>query len=377
MSHSPLRRALCLGLCLLMLSSAALALEVSSGDKYCFSPGDFSQEETLTGVCLTGLPENGTLMLGTRILCAGDILTAEQLAQTVFLPVDTLADLSAKVTYLPIYGTRVDTAATMHISILGSQDDAPVASDQNLETYQNLPLEGRLSATDPEGQQLTYTVIRQGKRGTVELQEDGSFLYTPKKNKTGTDSFTFTATDPAGNVSQVGTVSIRVLKPSDKQQYTDTLETDCRFTAEWLRHTGVFAGEQVGGQLCFNPDKAVNRGEFLAMLMRVLDMEIPENIQSTGFRDDVPTWLRPYLAAALSAGLVTGEQSENGLIFRSGDPITEAEAQEMVSRILGAQTWAEDAYLPVWAGEDAPLTRSQAANVLYRASQLNANDPRK
>lgn len=375
MSHSPLLRALCLGLCLLLPLSCQAA-EVSSGDSYCFSPEDFSQEEALTGLCLTGLPENGTLLLGSRILCAGDILTAEQLSQMVFRPVDTLSDLSATVSYLPIYGDRVDAAAQMTIHVLGSRDDAPEVSDQQLETYQNLPLEGSLQATDPEGESLTYSLIRQGKRGSVELRADGTFVYTPKNNKTGTDSFTFTATDPAGNVSKEATVTIRVLKASDKQQYTDTAGTDCRFAAEWMRHTGIFSGEQIGGELCFNPDKTVSRGEFLAMLMKALDIEVPKTVDYTGFQEDVPVWLRPYLAAALSAGLITGEQSEDGLVFRCSDPITGPEAQDMITGILGQQTWAESAYLPAWSEEGAALTRAQAANLLYQAGTLGADNLR-
>jgi VCBS repeat-containing protein len=43
-----------------------------------------------------------------------------------------------------------------------------------------LPNEGKLKVTDPEGQAMTYTVLRQPKRGTVEIREDGSFVYTPK-----------------------------------------------------------------------------------------------------------------------------------------------------------------------------------------------------
>ena len=81
------------------------------------------------------------------------------------------------------------------------------------------------------------------------IREDGSFLYTPKKNKVGTDSFTYTATDPAGKVSREATVTIQILKPTDNKQYADTTGTTCRFTAEWLRNTGLFVGEQIDGQL--------------------------------------------------------------------------------------------------------------------------------
>lgn len=78
---------------------------------------------------------------------------------------------------------------------------APVCEDGTLETYKNIANTGTLSATDQEDQELTYQLVKEPKRGTVELHTDGSFTYTPDKNKVGKDSFVFTATDPAGNVS--------------------------------------------------------------------------------------------------------------------------------------------------------------------------------
>ena len=232
-----LSAALCLGL----LALPADALEVDCDTTYCFSPADFSGQEDLKGICITDLPEAniGTVMLGTRVLRPGDILTADQVAQMTFCPLRTETDRSAEVGYLPIYEKSLAPSAVMGISVRGKEDKAPVAEDLTAETYKNLPTTGRLKVTDPEGQAMTYTVTRQPKRGTVTIAEDGSFTYTPKKNKVGVDSFTFTATDPAGKVSREATVTITILKPSDAAQYTDTIGRDCRFTAEWMRHSGI------------------------------------------------------------------------------------------------------------------------------------------
>ena len=114
----------------------------------------------------------------------------------------------------------------MTIGIRGKENKAPTAEDSALETYKNLENTGKLKVSDPEGEQLTYTLVRQPKRGTVTISEDGSFTYTPKKNKVGVDSFTYTAADPAGNVSREATVTVTILKPSDTTQYTDTLGVD-------------------------------------------------------------------------------------------------------------------------------------------------------
>ena len=47
---------------------------------------------------------------------------------------------------------------------------------------------------------------------TISLNEDGSFVYTPRENKKGRDYFGYKAIDPEGNVSQEATVIIRIQK---------------------------------------------------------------------------------------------------------------------------------------------------------------------
>ena len=356
------KRFVSLLLLLCMISApAAAAAEVESGASYCFSPTDFSQEDDLTGICITDLPkEEGLLCLGTRILQPGDILTAEQISQMTFSPVGTETDREVAVGYLPIYKNHVAEESALTLSILGKEDKAPVAEDFAMETYKNLPGNGKLKVTDPEGQTMTYTVTRQPKRGTVEIQSDGSFTYTPKKNKVGVDSFVYTATDPAGKVSREATVTVTILKPSDAKQYQDTIGSDCRFAAEWMRHTGIFTGENLAEKSCFSPEKAVTRGEFVTMLVKTLDIPVDEGLVYTGYTDEVPQWLQPYLAAAVRSGLTAG--LEHPEVFGAEEIISTAEAGIMVANGLDLQE--------VFSGESTePLTRAMAAKILYRTSQ--------
>ena len=133
-------------ICVLGLAVPAFAQEVECDAVYCFTAGDFSgEEETLTGICITGLPQSntGTVMLGSRVLRAGDILTAGQLEQMTFQPLQTQQDQVAEVTYLPIFENRVESAAVMTISIRGKEDKAPVAQDSAIETYKNLSNDGK------------------------------------------------------------------------------------------------------------------------------------------------------------------------------------------------------------------------------------------
>ena len=270
-----------------------------------------------------------------------------------------------------------------------------MAQDSSLETYKNLPNEGTLKASDPEGQALTFTLVRAPKRGDVELKDDGTFTYTPKKNKVGVDSFTYTAADPAGNVSREATVTIQIIKPTDAKQYTDTVGKSCRFEAEWMRNTGLFVGESVNGQSCFLPDKAVSRGEFLAMMVQLLDIPT-QNAETASVPEGTPDWLKPYLAAAQRSG-ITNRLPEAD--FDADAPITGSEVAVMLQNALdlsitqtaleAQQTMAADDAVPAWAATSLTvmadnglvlsandtLTRADAAEVLYQASLLALDSP--
>ena len=310
---------------------------------------------------------------------------------------DTLSDSSAQLEYLPIWENRVASCAVMSIAIRGKQDKAPTAEDFAVETYKNLPLTQKLKVSDPEGQALTYTVTRQPRRGTVTIAEDGSFTYTPKKNKVGVDSFRFTAADPAGNVSREATVTVTILKPADASQYADTAGRECRFAAEWMKNTGIFVGESLGDSPCFHPEAAVTRGQFVTMLVKALEIPAEEDVQFTGYTDEIPQWLQPYLAAAVRSGLTADLPDHQ--TFGAEEFITGAEAAVMLQNALdlaipmpesNAQALSREELvsMPVWAAvalstmeehgmelsASQVLTREDAALLLYKAAKLNASD---
>jgi len=383
--------------CLAGVCAAAGALEVDSDSVYCFTSDDFSQEEKLTGICITGLPDAaaGTVMLGNRVLRSGDILAADQIDQMTFSALDTEVDQEAIITYLPIYENRVAAATTMTVSIKGKVNQAPVAEDLAMETYKNLANDGKLKVTDPEGGKLTYTVTRQPKRGSVEIREDGTFTYTPKKNKVGVDSFVFTATDPAGKVSRQATVTVRILKPANATQYTDTIGSDCRFSAEWMKNTGLFVGEKIGNVYCFSEEKPVCRGEFLTMMIKTLNIPVDSAAQQTGFTDKAPDWLKPYLAAALRSGLTAGLPVTETGIFGAYEPITGGEVAVLLQNAMdlsvtsGTAEDGKDDSPTAWATyavaamnqngialtAEEVMTRGQVAQILYQVSQMADSAP--
>ena len=378
--------------CCFGVTISVSAAQVDCDGIYCFSTADFSREE-LSGICITGLPDRevGVVCLGSRILRPGDILTAEQIGQVTFVPNRREEDGTAAIRYLPVSGNTVAGEAVLTLSVRGKADEAPVAEDSAGETYKNLPLEGKLKVKEPEEQAMTFTVTRQPKRGSVEIAPDGSFTYTPKKNKVGVDSFVYTATDETGHVSREAKVTVTILKPTDSTQYTDTVGKSCRFAAEWMKNTGIFVGEKVGGNACFGPEEGVTRGEFVTMLVKTLDMEVDGQWTDTHYTDEVAPWLRPYLAAAVRSGLTAGLPDQEA--FGAEEPITGAEAAVMLQNALdlGLEDVAagETQLYPQWAEEalrtlngngfalegEGEMTRSDVAEVLYKASLLLDDAP--
>jgi len=378
-------------LCLSCLFPAVSAAEVDSGGIYRFSSAELSPEEELLGICVTALPR-GRVMLGERTVRAGDILTAEQVDAMTFQPLRSELDTEATFGYLPVFADKVGPEAVMTFSIRGKENKAPAAEDFALETYKDLAVEGTLKVSDPEGESMTFLLQRKPKRGDVELRADGSFTYTPKKHKVGVDSFVYTATDASGKVSREATVTVTILKATDAPQYTDTVGLDCRFEAEWMKNTGIFVGETLDGNPCFGPDEEVTRGEFTAMLVKTLGLLEADAPDYTGYPDQIPGWLRPYVAAAVRSGATAGLPDRD--IFGAGEPITGAEAAVMLQNVLGLEPDSvaaiEEEAVPAWAASaleamseqgmtlspEAPLTRAEAAKILYKASRMTTDRTR-
>lgn len=371
------------------LTLSASAAEIDSQDVYCFGAEEFTAgEAALSGICLTGLPEKeqGLLMLGERMLRPGDVLTAQQVNEMTFVSGTTQDDATATITYLPVFSNGLAGEATMTLSIRGRENKAPIAEDCAFETYKNLEVAGTLKVRDPEGQEMQFTLTRPPKRGTIEISPDGSFTYTPKKNKVGVDSFTFTATDPAGKTSREATVTVSILKPTDARQYTDTAGKSCRFTAEWMKNTGIFVGENIGGCPCFSPDKPVSRGEFVTMLVRALNLPTDEAVTETGY-SDVPQWLKPYLAAAIRSGLTSRLEAAD--TFDPDTPVSAEDAAAMLCSALKLECReqpalsAQEETVSTGSQEIAAqngflfssptLTRADAADILYQASRYPQN----
>ncbi len=92
---------------------------------------------------------------------------------------------------------------------------APTASNGSVTTAENTAVSGTLSASGPSGAALSFAIVAQPANGSVTLTNasTGAFTYTPNSGFSGTDSFTFDASD-SGGTSNTATETVTVQAPT-------------------------------------------------------------------------------------------------------------------------------------------------------------------
>lgn len=240
--------------------------------------------------------------------------------------------------------------------------------DLEIRTYRGVPCQGTLEVADPaDAEDVTFSIVEQPGKGTVTL-DGANFVYTPKERAAGTDHFTYAAVNGEGDVSAPATVKITIEKVKSGVTYADT-DPATAAAAQCLVEEGIFTGAKIGETWYFEPDRAVSRGEFLAMVLETTGADVTE-VTMTGFFDDdaIPTWAKSYASAAVAEGIIQGRPTENGAVFSCDDPISFSEAATVLNRVLDLgdvelEVWyADRETVPSWAAQ--AVGNMEALNVL-------------
>ena len=213
-----------------------------------------------------------------------------------------------------------------------AEGTAPIAENLELRTYRGVSVGGQLSAYDPDGDVVSFEITTKPVKGSIELREDGSFVYTPKEKKRGRDYFGYKAKDAEGNLSQEATVLISIARQKQQVIYEDMTGRAGGYAAAELCESGLFIGDKIGGSYCFHPDRSVTRGEFLRLCMLATGQPLLEGVMRSGYSDDAS--FSPEMRQLAATAAMTGVSRSTGSLSPE-DLLSKGEAASMLNTALG------------------------------------------
>ena len=148
---------------------------------------------------------------------------------------------------------------------INSIEDLPVAANASQILDEDTRFTGNLpTATDGDGDQISYSLETQATNGKATVNADGSYSYVPNANFHGTDAFTYSVSDDKGG-SNTYTVSLTVNSVNDlpvAANTSATLDEDTRYSgklptatdADGDKVTYALVTQPVNGEATINAD---------------------------------------------------------------------------------------------------------------------------
>ena len=362
-----------------------------------FDEEDFTTligDDGFTQITVSALPDasDGVLKMGARMVEQGETITRERLEALRFVPAEE--GKTAVFSFMPD-GNDYETPFVCTVYMLETLNFPPQAQNDSITAKENITVYGALSATDPDGDEISYHLTESAQKGTLILKEDGSFSYLAHEKSKGEDRFSYYAADRYGNRSETMTVFITTTENKSGIVYTDLKADANALPAVSLAEKGILIGEKLGDDWYFYPEKTVTRADFLMMAMQMCEIDTSLFASNdTGFADksDFTATQNRYIATAARMGLIIGLDTENGRCFCPNDIITAEQASTLLGRLaeykelsfgaIVAASIDEDgvisddgmamlASVGLDVGEDrkTPLTRADAARLLYALTE--------
>jgi F5/8 type C domain/Bacterial Ig domain len=198
----------------------------------------------------------------------------------------TISNINARYVRVTVNGNTQNSAASMfELDIFGSSlsgNSPPVASNQAVTTNKNTAKAITLTASDPNNDPLTYSIVTQPAHGTL-TGTAPNLNYNPDTDYVGADSFTFKAND--GTVdSNTATVSITVNDPNNDQFGIIKLYPTKNNGEEWYMNMNNPLGDSR-----FNPQNTITKNPDGSWKMK--STQVRMNVYtSTGYdSNDIPT----------------------------------------------------------------------------------------
>ncbi len=322
------------------------------------------------------MPSDGTLFVGAMGAAQGQVISAGNLHLLSFAAAKEETP-SEGVWKLSVNGS--DYAVSCRFCLTDTLNYTPTVSlapaiSLQIETYRDLPTAGTVSAYDPEGDEMTYEIVRYASHGRIALNDrhTGAYVYTPDSGYVGVDSFDYVVRDRYGNYSTSATVNITVSPRPSSPSYADMEGVGEAGSILKVSSLGLMNGTRVGAESYFKPYEAMSRVEFLVTALQCAGIT-SEDVATLGAPsvsdvESIPTAMRPYVSYAMQKNYISAKTVNGKVVFDPHGSISRAEAAVILSNIIGYATedtvtaFADEDALPVWSTR--ALTSLRALGIL-------------
>ena len=293
----------------------------------------------------------GTLKVGSMTVNDGQVIYGALLPMLEFVPASAQIDIAEFV----FSGDEETSGAEIvcKMRLIDKINHAPTVANVNenrlsINTISGKSVSGMLGASDPEGDVLTYEIIKYPSHGVIELRDIdcGSYVYTARDGYIGVDSFEYVARDEYGNYTKAARVNVEISRDDEALVFLDMKESCDLAAASVMVERDIMSTSIRAGNVMFFPELKIKRGDFIVMAMKTASKGPSKNLQLldgvTG-TESLSEEDRGYIAAALEGGYISIETAQDGTkTLRLDEIITRKEVAAILSRMCGYQKNASD-----------------------------------
>ncbi len=170
-----------------------------------------AEEDVAVSLTLTGSDSDGDALTFAVVTSPTKGKLTGTVPNLVYTPAANVTGIDS-FTFNVRDGKASSSPASVTINI-APVNDAPLASAESITTTEDQPVGITLSSSDIEGDALAYSIVTAPEKGSLSGTAP-DLVYTPAANATGTDSFTYAASD-SSSTSVPATVSITITPVND------------------------------------------------------------------------------------------------------------------------------------------------------------------
>ncbi len=188
------------------------------------------EDTPLGGIVLSATITDPEGQAVSASIVGGDPEGSFALSSSGVITVAKLLDFEAISEYPLVISATDGQASTNKVVVItiADVDEKPTATGSLLATWEDSSdrVDLTTKVSDPEGGTLTWNIPATTENGGTLTERDGVVSYTPALNFTGSDRFSYTVSDAAGNTSTPASVSLVVYATNDAPVgYNDSFTT--------------------------------------------------------------------------------------------------------------------------------------------------------